>query len=483
MSFLDVLSYRSSSRTSGINIRNGAEFITTYPRHPDTQKKNFDTRAHRRIFDILLNQAWNLSEGMYRDQLGTCCSTLVGAKGIGKTTSLKTFAELCRLVVSNVYVVYINYNNIFTSGSENIANKTLTEIVLQEMKKLLPDFDRDINSPQLMVSYFQARKINLMLLIDELDQLYKFVSESSRQTIHDLAFFGNQDSGCVSVLVCGSSAMMEDLITAKGASSTNITNEFPLLVGAPNLNGTKYRMKRIYASLPIDLEAVASITDKNLGLPKDKEWVRLVAFIAGSSVRTVQTLRNQEQYDEDFCYTFRDETRDTHGRVDVVGENLRKELIRSMYEKNKTLLNQLFRPPQDDLEYSRIFDRIISTDWELQFQPLTLNDVIDVWNTMVLNRLTENSDTEYLRYLLLHLSDSCWITIGDIDGYMPSSIYPFRMLDFMEQEMSERASQKIFWRKLMAFFIRAATSNPPSPGTLVRVGMAIASILGGCTTS
>ena len=59
-----------------------------------TSGSDFDMEVHHQIYSILLGHLKNLHDNKYVGTQGVCCSTLVGAKGIGKTACLKTFTML-----------------------------------------------------------------------------------------------------------------------------------------------------------------------------------------------------------------------------------------------------------------------------------------------------------------------------------------------------------------------------------------------------
>jgi hypothetical protein len=52
------------------------------------------------------------------------------------------------------------------------------------------------------------------------------------------------------------------------------------------LNDNKFLTKRVYSSLPCDLESVASITGEAL-TEDSKPWLRVVAFCTGCTARNV----------------------------------------------------------------------------------------------------------------------------------------------------------------------------------------------------
>ena len=327
------------------DIRTATELLDDFPNFEGTVI--FKTQAHLGIYDVLLGHSRNLSSGNYQGTRGVSCSTLVGAKGIGKTSSLQMFARICKFVIPNVYVVYVNFNNIRSSDPNFLKFSLITLIVIQLrlLGLVVPEFNE--KAPKdVLLTYLQTAKISVLVLIDELDQLYKTVlpdNDVNQITLHDLACLGNQPTGRVSVVLCGSSAMMEDIITTNGIKDASIVAEFPLLTGAPNLNGTKYLTKRVYSTLPTDLGAVAILSRKELN-DANKPWLRLVAFAGGCSARTTERILNDSSTNGNILLGLSpDSALSGHNTLNKEDMNhLRGKIIKGLYKKNKALFNQFF---------------------------------------------------------------------------------------------------------------------------------------------
>eukprot|EP01036_Dinobryon_divergens_P036184 gene36184-47049_t len=197
------------------DIRTAAELLHEFPHFE--RNVIYKTESHLEIYDVLLGHSRNLSSGRYKGRRGESCSTLVGAKGIGKTSSLQMFTRICKFTVPNGHAIYVNFNNIRSSDPNFLKFSLITLIVIQlrQLGHLVPEFND--NAPKdVLLTYLQTAEINVLVLIDELDQLYKTDNDVNTVTLHDLACLGNQPTGRVSVVLCGSSAMMEDLITTNG---------------------------------------------------------------------------------------------------------------------------------------------------------------------------------------------------------------------------------------------------------------------------
>jgi len=418
-------------------IRTAAELLDEFPNFEGTVI--FKTQAHLGIYDVLLGHGRNLSSGNYQGTRGESCSTLVGAKGIGKTSSLQMFARICKFVIPNVYVVYVNFNNIRSSDPNFLKFSLITLIVIQLrlLGLVVPEFNE--KAPKdVLLTYLQTAKISVLVLIDELDQLYKTVlpdNDVNQITLHDLACLGNQPTGRVSVVLCGSSAMMEDLITTNGIKDTNIVAEFPLLTGAPNLNGTKYLTKRVYSTLPTDLGAVAILSRKELNVA-NKPWLRLVAFAGGCSARTTGRILNDSSTNGNILLGLSpDSALSGHNTLNKEDMNhLRGKIIKGLYKKNKALFNQFF-----DSNGLVSLPKLATVNWEEQFQPLMFADVKAIWKKLIARKKVRKEDSGNLMYNLLHLSDRCWLTIGGVTNSRPERIYPFSMFHLLKQHIKEDA--------------------------------------------
>mmetsp|Transcript_23372 Transcript_23372/g.31990 ORF Transcript_23372/g.31990 Transcript_23372/m.31990 type:complete len:490 (+) Transcript_23372:83-1552(+) len=417
------------------DIRTAAELLDAFPLFEETVI--YKTQAHLGIYDVLLAHCRNLSSGKYKGRRGECCSTLVGAKGIGKTSSLQIFTKICKFMIPNVHVVYVNFNNICSSGPKFLEFSLITLIMnqLRQLGLVVPEVGEEEAPKDVLLTYLQTADINVLVLIDELDQLYKTVLPVNEITLHDLACLGNQPTGRVSVVLCGSSAMMEDLITTNGVKDTNIVDEFPLLKGAPNLNSTKYITKRVYSALPTDLGAVATLTRKELN-DANKPWLRVVAFAGGCSARATGRLLNDSGANGSILLGLSpDSALSGHNTLNKDDMNhLREEIIKGLYKKNNALFKQFF-----DSNGRALLLEIERVNWEEQFQPLLFAEVNSIWKKLINKKKVRKEDSGKLVYNLLYLSDRCWLTINGVVDNHPERIYPFSMFHLFKQHMKEDA--------------------------------------------
>lgn len=438
------------------------DLFKEFPIH--SNYKIYTTRAHEGVYDILLSQAKNLSNGNYINRQGESSSTLVGAKGIGKTTSLKTFTHICRYVVPGVHVLYVSFNNIMVN--ELLQTKSLTSIIFIKLRELgvqIPEPDLNcISLNEYLVQFFMDNNIKLLLLIDELDQLYKSTDKICLKTLHDLAYIGNQASGTLSTIVCGSSSLMELLITTNGGE--RVRSEFPLLNhGAPNLNGTKFLTKRISSNLPTDLSAVAIQSDMELD-NNTVYWIRLVTFCAGVSARAVgRLLRDISNSSGQILVSLSPDTAlnvsNTLSNSDI--DALRGKILCKLFKRNAKMFDRI-------VNSSDIVAAIATNEWEQHFQPLKYADVMKSWKKLISKGKVRKESSGNLDDYLLHLGDRGWLTIGAIENCHPQDIYPSSMFhcfkeqtkksDSMPEELRERIVNGI--KQGASEFARCVSTTP-----------------------
>lgn len=419
---------KSKTITTGLElIRSAKDFELGF--------KLYDTPAHRGIFDILLRQATNLHNNLYVGSRGEQCSTLVGAKGIGKSTCLQSFVNMAKLLVPDVYTIYISFNNVLSSGSV-FDEYSLIGLILHELGNLNPSLSVTIpsaGSKDYLLKLLVDNKLKVLLLVDELDQLYKSNRPSDVKSLADLAAIGTQPTGRITCLVCGSSAMIESLITCTG--DAEVREEFPLLkLGAMNLNGTKYLTKRVYSTLPVDLSAVASILDINL--EENKQYIRVLGFASGCSARpTRRMLIDSTQNGNILSGLAPDQALSGHNtlRIDHIS-NLRAALLERMYALNKKLLIKLY-----NVETGMNLFTIATVAWEEKFEPLTYQHAEEVWRHLVKAKKVPEDKAGNLTHSLLHLADRCWISIGGIVQSRPDKIYPYSMFQLLKEKIRHDA--------------------------------------------
>jgi hypothetical protein len=269
--------------------------LTTLGNLTTPQKNLYQTSAHVALLEFLLRQTTRLN-GPGFGVNGTHARTIVGAKGIGKSTVLIQYVKVVEAAFSNVIGMYVSY-------SEPRSGDLLLDVIQQLVTRGVMDADwagrvPDSELVSLVLGSLEQSGKRMLLVVDEMDQLYRVdhahqptEAYAAYKTLGRLAALGDRGGHCTSVLLCGSSTVLPQLITANGTRDDGIRKEYPGVVGAPNLNGTKYSEFRLTAGLPTDLhtaqivcESIRATTD----LPADKGNARLALFVAGSAPRYLE---------------------------------------------------------------------------------------------------------------------------------------------------------------------------------------------------
>lgn len=339
-----------------------------------------DTRAHSWLFEYLLEKTALLSRGAFLGHGAGASETLLGHRGIGKSTTLRAFAAAAPLVCPAVIPVYIN----FVAG-EGTASRVL----------LMPPLRRSVSSAGVhlprgaslddVVTALEAAGKFVLLLVDELDVLYSLRVQppagdsqpAAVETLWGLAALGDNPNGRIVTLLCGSSVVLMDLVTANGKNDDDMVRRFPLLPYAPNLNGQKFRSVRIESDPPISLAAVARINrltaPESEWTPEQRRAVAMVAFVAGATARNagrvwrrgplgLRGLLGQLNVSEQW------EARGTLN--DTVAGPVFDAIMTRLWETNEALMGKLV----DRATGTIAIDAVGSGEWAKAFRPLQIEE-------------------------------------------------------------------------------------------------------------
>lgn len=407
----------------GREIRNAGKADATFEKFQSlTQKNIYNTTTHVNLVGFLHDSCDALINNRYVGSNGSHARLIQGPKGIGKSFVLETFAEYCTQVYPNVLPVYLTFNDMRFKGDQ-LSQNTILEIIFDKMKKEGYRVE-DHAKPREISHILKENNKYCLVLVDELDQLYR-VTDSLAQIGHwhlgDLLFLGNQREGRIVVLLCGSSASCPLLVTCHADEK-----EFPLQRGAPHLNGTKYRTKRLPTEPFIYLETLSRLMSSSKDAVVDVKLARLIAFAVGMNARLIGSFVNELQHEnsnEDIYGMWKAKEHES-GLKMVKSESysLYHELMEKFYQKNKVLINSLME--NDELSVPKIME----IDWERRFQPLTQADVVDIWEKLLLSTgKASGSQHETLQHYLFELCDRDQLTFVGIKDGLPEILYPMNL--------------------------------------------------------
>lgn len=454
-----------SKGPSNVTTAPAEEYVTNYfgKMVPGRNSIMFDTKTHRQIISILLGHAKSLSKGMYVNKSGSCSCTLVGAKGIGKTECFLNFMHLANQIVANVIVVYVDFSGVGI-GESILRNESLSATLCRELTKygvqvVASDPENPLPLVYRLLEALQLTGLRLLLLVDELDQLYRcnLQPDTLISTLGELCVIGTQRTGSISVVLCGSSAMMENLISANATPLAR--EEFRLLEwGVPNLNCTKYRTKRVYSVTPVDLEALASVLQMECSNDR-RPYLRLVAYRTGCNPRRVDHLLDETE----------DSGSSAHSPLAPefsTGNNtlfnpdlgrLREFVLKLLWDANRSLLNDIFGGDGDKSE-ADIVQAICTTPWETRLLPVKFAAVEEAWKKDT-KGAEELQDFRFVLFGVLHLVDRCWLAIDGVENSAPNFIYPCSLESLIATSASEAKRQSIWRQSQEALHGMAAVSG------------------------
>lgn len=301
----------------------------------------YSTRSHNELLQLLLHKTWYLNEGGFRHVNGQAAIALIGAMGIGKSTTMKTFTDLCGILFPRVAAVYtscLRLSNKHPLGQDALYLSVAKNLRARGYIHFEDHFEG--NSRPLLFGKLQEHNIRIVIMVDELDRLYiqdPKVAPALCLNLHDvleeLAYLGDQTSGRILTFICGSSSRLPQLILAQKDAASILS--FPMLASATNLNGTKFTTSRVYSSLPTDLETAMQII-------REKEPLcRFMLFSAGATVRDLEQAASPGRASTDVT------SAPTSLPPSPAELRLRDSLLDWMMRENEALLKPMMIPKID----------------------------------------------------------------------------------------------------------------------------------------
>lgn len=404
----------------------------------------YNTPAHRVLLTSVFKKCELLTKNRFVGRNGAHSRMVQGPKGVGKSTVLETYTKLCANYYPEVIPIYITLDDLNSKESESeMVDQTIMECILRKIISAGVKVDSPSTKEYMghrIVRSLEAANKYILLIVDEMEEIYRTPDNSPQRQnrlymLGDLNWLGNQKTGRFAVYLCGSSSSCPLLVTCHGSR-----DEFPLLSGAPHLNGTKYNTLRLPVSPFTDLDAIESIVDGYFSIsssPIDQvtgaslhkiELLRLVAFGVGVIPRSVDALcvKLEEGESELFC-SLRPEAHLSGARwYHDTSVPLYRKIMDRLREKNEGVRKMLSGPDSKEMGLVDM-DLVRTVPWEKEFVPLTYEDIFQIWN-----RLCEEEeslkvyreDVEKLQFSILELCDKGHLTYTYIQGGMPVGLYP-----------------------------------------------------------
>ena len=380
----------------------------------------YHTSAHITLMDFLVHQTTCLNGAAFTRN-GTHARTIVGAKGIGKSTVLTQFVRVAEAAFPNVIAVYASY-------SEPHYDDLMVPVVKELVKRGVMDVDWAGRVPDnelvaLVLGALRQSGKRLLLVVDEMDQLYRVdyaqnpdIAKAAYKTLGRLAALGDRGGEFTSVLLCGSSTVLPLLITANGSRDAGIRSEYPRVFGAPNLNGTKFPEFRLMGGLPNDLATAKIVCGSGLPDAASDGKARLALFVAGSAPRYLLKAWTNRFSANLAAADAAMSTQSLSGPT----KGLYVEIIRELRRVNDSWMRAMV-----DTD-GRVKPSVVAWyHWEDKVIPLNWEQLSSVWSRVRDPASTEPLETQ-LQSELLRLCDKNFIAsdLSDTSSGAPNSIYP-----------------------------------------------------------
>ena len=414
-----------------------------------------DGEPQRELYRFLMERCYILARGGFQGERGTSSSTLVGCKGLGKTTAFRNFITLAPLLYEDVIPIFITCEDNVSTGLADTTFLKAVEVLCEmelgwEIRKKLNFLEL---SATRLTECLATKGKYLLLIIDELDMLYQTNPDRFPRitdSLSELSCIGNSPSGRISCVLSGSSAMLEHLIRTNVLPG--MKDEFAGLKGAMNLNGTKFATRRISPSSPLDLDAVESIT-RTMNCFQTVDWIKMVTFAAGANPREVQRVLDKTdpldllQMDADANYSGQNTL-----KIPVIRSFL-NSILNKLVHKN---FDTVIKPITEDL------NKVKSIDWVKAFKPLTYADCGLIWRKVS----TETTPFD-LNYAIFHLADRGWINAYQVKDGNPKTIFPISVLKLVRHHMiSQNVTEelkKCYFARIVEYlqqgFLHSVTSE------------------------
>ena len=395
------------------------------------------------MVELLWGQTLDLSNGNFRGVNGAPSRTIVGAKGIGKSTIFRSFTDVCTVMFPSVVCVLINYAKFGRRGDPASAGG-LTDVI--EKNLLARGFlDEPLDSPLIedLVPVLDRKKLRLLILVDEIDDLYRkgAATEALKQTtidiLSDLASLGDQVTGLFSTFLCGSSSNIPMLISKNAFA--DMKDEFPVLEFSPNLNGTKFRDVHIPSSTPTMIENVPELLNQPTLI---KEACRVVAFFAGTTPRNVQIASQSRSAPGQLDVLCADES--YLGTNTLANDRLKKfvDIIqRALLAKNKGLIDKFY--VKDAFDHKMV----LTTEWETEFKPCTFDEI----KALHFKEGLAQDSPKAIYNDLFRLHYASWIILEGVEAAAPKHIFPVALFQLIKLDIAlvHRNSAKTFFVKAL----------------------------------
>jgi hypothetical protein len=149
-----------------------AASIEGTPRQPSLPTGGvYDSRAQQELYGVLFSVGSTLAAGAFRSKGTLASKTLLGPRGMGKSTALKAFSTIAPLFLPDLIPIYANYSGMDdTAAGGYMRSHSLLVMVADALAvhgiHAAPTQDG-------IVDALERRNKYVLLLLDEVDKLFE----------------------------------------------------------------------------------------------------------------------------------------------------------------------------------------------------------------------------------------------------------------------------------------------------------------------
>ena len=363
------------------------------------------TASATEVFDKLVTLSAKLVDNRFSGHDHGHSRVFVGARGAGKSMSLRRFLVAGPVVFEKLRVVYIDAST-FSGGSlfSEVQSLDLRSAPLaveaasgfaesktgdaaistgttdEECKSVAPPAAFDG-----MKKHLTKQGLYLMVIVDEMEHLFETSTPTSFRILDEIRLMSSQNTGRVSVIGCSSTSFMPGLLRGGGSLPDTIRAQFRVFSSTgdrvqTDMNGQKFQVCDIAQPSPVSSDAVAHFCVT----PRILSHQRIVAFVRGTNARRLYNSRELASGDLELAPLMefavspaKKEVPDAHAVLDALYTLLviknSKVLARCLkgHSADARLRTGAFQCELADLDS----DAIGSIDWDVDFFPITVPEV------------------------------------------------------------------------------------------------------------
>jgi hypothetical protein len=265
----------------------------------------------------------------------------------------------------------------------------------------------------------------------------------SRKLFDDLDDFGDDKSGSIAVVLCGSMPLLYSC-RYNDIRHTLAADVFPGLNFATDLNDTKYQPQTLRCPAPTDIEYMRSLliaSGYNALSVDDAAIVRRILFTSGVNGRAAQlrvaadvvTAAEAVPVNQSVLSSIITRARADLAPVHPIGAvsdllaNFQTNVLRRLAAVNSAIVSNCFLLPQGGLNVAGID----TMDWDKRFQALKADEVATLWKKELADarlRASEPFDRQTLSRAL-NAREATGLCAGlYVPDTMTEDVYPLTML-------------------------------------------------------